>query len=394
MTTRKITVEQEKEICDEYDKGIKLKIIANKFNVSYQTVKTHLLRHKNMSTLQQKLTNKQIKTMIKEYDNGDSTLKLSQKYGKCSETIRKIILKSKHTKIIGRRSRIPIKIINKITKMYKNGEKISEIERICGVERSSIVDWARKFNIPIRPFSISKYKCRFDFFSKITTHEQAYWLGVLYADSGIIVNILKHIHRMAYDVATKDVTHLKRFLHSLKSNCPIRTRIVKLKDGKFHNVKSVIINSKQMVSDLIRNGCGPRKSFTIRLPLLPKHLILSFVLGYSDGDGCFSINKPKNKVFNNFSIASNKKFCKDIQILFTKHGISGGGVYYHKPKKIGHKGIYYLQYGGIFQLYHIIRLIYQNSNVIPYLPRKKRKADLIIKRALLKYHTRNINAEI
>lgn len=41
-----------------------------------------------------------------------------------------------------------------------------------------------------------------------------------------------------------------------------------------------------MKEDLIKHGCGPNKSYEIKLPNLEEDLMPHFIRGYFDGDGC------------------------------------------------------------------------------------------------------------
>ena len=63
--------------------------------------------------------------------------------------------------------------------------------------------------------------------------------------------------------------------------------------------------SDQIVDDLIKLGCPPRKTFKITFPseeIVPNNLINHFLRGYLDGDGSISgsVRKSKSKFRQNY----------------------------------------------------------------------------------------------
>jgi hypothetical protein len=87
------------------------------------------------------------------------------------------------------------------------------------------------------------------------------------------------------------------------------------------------INSKKVVSDIMKLGCGPCKSLTLEFPsydIIPQKLFHHFIRGYFDGDGCI---RP-----HTFHIISSDAFCIGFQKwLMTELGITS---YLKKHEKV------------------------------------------------------------
>lgn len=145
-------------------------------------------------------------------------------------------------------------------------------------------------------------------FEKIDSEEKAYWLGFMYADGNIQYDESKNINRIELGLQARDRSHLVKFKNFLQST----------RDPKFRektNSYRVMFSCKNMCEDLIKLGCTPRKSLTLKFPSynqVPKKLIKHFVRGYFDGDG--SISLKENSIIVNISILGTKEFLEQMLI--------------------------------------------------------------------------------
>lgn len=133
-----------------------------------------------------------------------------------------------------------------------------------------------------------KYSVDDNYFEKIDSHTKAYMLGVFYSDGYLVIEG-KGTKRVGLDVA--DVEWLQGISDELKSKAPL------YKTSKDH-IKRLKISSPKIYEDLIKLGCVPNKSLTVKFPTeeqVPKEFLSSFILGLMDGDGSVEIHKRRIK---------------------------------------------------------------------------------------------------
>jgi len=209
-------------------------------------------------------------------------------------------------------------------------------------------------------------------FSKIDTHEKAYWLGFITGDGNICNNILQ------MSLSSKDIDHLYKLKLFLKSNHPIHSydrSCIFYKNKKNKNLgtyisniqySSIQISSPKIVADLAAHGLINKKTFREIIPSIDSKFYNSFILGFVDADGSWIIDCTRNHKFLHFSLIGNIKILKDIQLILMKN------CHLNKTKIILNKetdGLGYLRYGGNLQVKRIYEFLYKNSPV--FLDRKK-----------------------
>lgn len=116
-------------------------------------------------------------------------------------------------------------------------------------------------------------------FKTITTEEDAYWLGFLYADG----NVSLKENKIELSLAELDYTHLEKF----KQCTGLNNRICWRNKSKSYRFS---FRSYEIKDNLINQGCIPQKSLTLSFPTneqVPDYLLRHFMRGYFDGDGCF-----------------------------------------------------------------------------------------------------------
>jgi ribosomal protein S27AE len=128
---------------------------------------------------------------------------------------------------------------------------------------------------PSLPPVTRKYTLNHEYFNDIRTPEQAYWLGFITADGGVIRDSKSFTLRL--ELAKKDAEHVRLFAQALGSDTPVRPS-----RGSVY----VPLNSRQLVESLERLGIGPRKSATVEPWDGPGDLMPHYWRGLFDGDGC------------------------------------------------------------------------------------------------------------
>lgn len=238
--------------------------------------------------------------------------------------------------------------------LYINSKiTLREICKKFKIERTAFTKYLKENNISTR----KKISSDDTLFEKINTKEKAYWLGFLYADGSITYNVEKTKYVIELGLALKDYNHLEKFKKFLKCKNNIKLR-------EKTNSCRLIICSKKMCEDLIKLGCIPNKSLSLKFPnekQVPQELIYDFIRGYFDGDG--SISSNKRSTTPKISLLGTIEFIKEIQNLFPQ------GIITPKDKRHLHN-TYTLRFNvqeGIEFLY----TIYKNSEI--YLKRKREK---------------------
>lgn len=121
------------------------------------------------------------------------------------------------------------------------------------------------------------------FFQHICTKEKAYWLGFLMADG--CINDQRGTLALTLTLSKKDEDQIDRFITAVGAS----------PDAKKVTATTVTIQiyNKVFVDYLVRKGCCPRKTSTLKFPGQRTPVIAkAFLLGYYDGDG--SLGSQKN----------------------------------------------------------------------------------------------------
>lgn len=216
---------------------------------------------------------------------------------------------------------------------------------------------------------MGKYFYNKDFFEKINSEEKAYWLGFIYAD-GCINQILKNerIKSMDLEIGLSriDEGHLIKFLNSIESNVPIKYRSNKL-NGKMYESCRVVICCTKLCKDLIKLGCTPRKSLTLKFPssdILPKEYVGDFIRGYFDGDGCINLRKECNTM--RLIFVGTVDFLTSI-----KNILIDNGVLRSCPNMTAKGNAFQMTINGVDNIIDIYDFMYKNKTI--YLDRKYKK---------------------
>jgi hypothetical protein len=193
---------------------------------------------------------------------------------------------------------------------------------------------------------VKLYTINKDFFSRIETEPQAYWLGFIAADGSICNKELK------IDLAKKDEKHLIKFLVSLNSSHPIHN---------YNGFSSVVcIAVQQLVNDL------KKLNVKTKLPDINYELLSHYYRGLVDGDGCLSISKDGNFIVN---LVGAKPFCDGFLSFVQDNGINTISTV--KPLK----SIFSISISGKENAKKISNALYKDSSI--YLDRKYEKAAIM-----------------
>jgi intein/homing endonuclease len=146
-------------------------------------------------------------------------------------------------------------------------------------------------------------------FESIDNPFKAYWLGFLYADGNVTYNLIKKKYSIELCLSEKDLDHLEKYKNFLKISKSVSYR---------NNTKSyrLTFQSKKVCEDLIKLGCTPKKSLTLKFPeFLSEDLVNHFIRGYFDGDGSISISNKNGRLLSTSLLGTKEFLTSIIEIL-------------------------------------------------------------------------------
>lgn len=251
-----------------------------------------------------------------------------------------------------------------------NNMSNEEISNLLDRSVSSVRMKARRLNVKRE----SKYIYNRDFFEEINTEEKAYWLGFIYADGWICINEKKGNSEVGIQLKGSDYKHLQKFNKSLNGNIKVKKffRDSGFCYGKSLPFCSIRIYCKKMAMDLEKNGATRNKTKTIELPKLSKEMMIPFLRGYFDGDGCLQLDKQRNVMRFDYCSASKQMLEQIREFLYKEYNITS--YISTEDKKIDKRDgklripNYRLNFRGLRNGYNFGKLLYENANI--YLDRK------------------------
>lgn len=211
-----------------------------------------------------------------------------------------------------------------------------------------------------------KYFYNENFFENIDSEEKAYWLGFIYADGYIQIDKEKRIKKLGMELQIGDIEHLKKFNKSIEGNVDVKIRErYDYRYDKSYSQCVITLYKGKIVDDLINHGISTNKSRIITFPKIDKEMIIPFIRGFFDGDGCLILNKDRTCHRFDFTCASIDFVNSLRSILYEEYNISS---YITKETN---KEVYRLNIRGLTNGYLFGKLLYQDANI--YLDRKYKK---------------------
>ncbi len=282
------------------------------------------------------------------------------------------------------------------------GKSLNEIKCKLGVSKSSASLWVRGVKLTAKQLKVLKNRSaearkmkwedyRRDhlhpkkcprwpkrsvehFFDKWTP-EMAYVLGYFAADGCMY----KNKNGSAYVAfCSNDLSLIIQIKRILNVTNRIEQRYQTTSDGRKISTKryTLQVGSRRIYSRLRTLGLTPNKSLTLKFPRVPDRVLMHFVRGYFDGDGCVTLGTYKRKnrpsavtMFAIRFICGSRPFLSALQKRLRKAvPVQGGSVTSHNGRA------YILSYGRRFDTRQLCRFLYP-TNAVPHLARKKRIFD-------------------
>lgn len=246
---------------------------------------------------------------------------------------------------------------NKVKELYLKGNSCKNVAKLLNCGSTIVRKLLKKNNINILSshMFLRDKNINHSIFATFTK-ESCYWAGFIAADGCIS---LKKGYTFEVNLSIKDADHLQKLAKFLNfDKIKIRKKTICLR-----------FNSKELVSDLINNfNIVPKKSLILMPPNISNSYISHFIRGYFDGDGTIG----KNIKISRIAILGTQKFLKWIKYNIKNNIIVGN------PNIIKIKNIYCLSFNGRIQCSKIAKWFYKDCENL-YLERKYNIAQLYIK---------------
>lgn len=179
-----------------------------------------------------------------------------------------------------------IEVTTELLDLVSKGKSAREISTELGINYTTVHRKLRKLNINL-PNYHNELKFDNTVFDYIDSEEKAYWLGFLYAD-GYVCGTNNGVE---LSLKGDDKPHLEKFRQFL--NCRLYVKIGKSTcNGKTFSRCRLYLRDKHFHDKLVELGCVPNKSLILKFPnpdiFSNSDLLIHFIRGYVDGDGCLS----------------------------------------------------------------------------------------------------------
>lgn len=306
MKMIEILRQHEDEIRELRMQGMKMKDLAEKYEVSYSTM-THFLTTHRIVLNPQLIDKDIIKEVVDKYDNNIRYDFIAKELHMDKETVKNIIEK------------------------YGNG--------------------VRSKSDAFQYYTINQY-----FFDEIDTPVKAYILGLLYTDGNR--NKRKNHYQITLKLQDRDVDILYKIKSEMNYNRPLKYVEESKNNSNSRNQYALIIDNKQIATSLEKWGIIPNKTKTLVFPdFLSEELISHFIRGCWDGDGTISHNAENQRggFIGTYAMCSKIK-----EIIENKLGVHFSIT---KQKSLTMDNLYSISIKGRIQLKKFLDFIYNDSTI-------------------------------
>ena len=306
MKMIEILRQHEDEIRKLRMQGMKMKDLAEKYEVSYSTM-THFLTTHRIVLNPQSINEDIIKEVIDKYDNNIRYDFIAKELHMDKETVKNIIEK------------------------YGNG--------------------VRSKSDAFQYYTINQH-----FFDEINTPVKAYILGLLYTDGNR--NKRKNHYQITLKLQDRDVDILYKIKSEMNYNRPLKYIEESKNNSNSRNQYALIIDNKQIAISLEKWGIIPNKTKTLVFPnFLSEELIPHFIRGCWDGDGTISHNLKEQRA----GFIGTYNMCIGIK-QFLENKLD---VHLKKKKKPSNamNNLYSISIHGGKQLKRFLDFIYKDSTI-------------------------------
>lgn len=207
--------------------------------------------------------------------------------------------------------------------LYQQGHSTIVIGRQLGRSGVCVAKHVKRAGGIIRNASrrVARNEVKEDYFSSIDTPTKAYLLGLTYSDG----NVYKNRYALRLQERDRQVLELAKIEIGYTGTLYKQRRRKKNRQ----DLICLCVCRKEFVAHLLDKGVIPNKTSKLTFPTcVPEPLIVHFVHGLFDGDGCITLNRRVAKTGNTelrctVDIAGTRAVLEGVQRYFITLGIEG-----------------------------------------------------------------------
>lgn len=165
----------------------------------------------------------------------------------------------------------------------KENLSMNKISKMLDISDSTVKRFLTEEGIEIVKKPRLDYTVKENLFYEIKNAEDAYWLGLLYADG----NVSKTGYYVELDLKESDKYLVEKFKDYCKCTKELGKHIINRNNKQYVSYRCAFSN-QQCHDNLIKQGCVPAKSLILKCPTeeqVPQEFLPAFIRGYCDGDG-------------------------------------------------------------------------------------------------------------
>lgn len=238
-----------------------------------------------------KTLNEKENQIIQKYQQNVSIDEICNEYEVNEQQIRQVL---KQNNIDRKKTSFSDELQERIIELYTQGHTQKYIEETLLISRSGIINTLKRNNIPRRSSSENnqKYDRNSHYFDNIVTENQAYILGMLFADGN---NNTAH-NSITLSLQERDKHLLEQIAYEIGYSGPLRLNPLHEINPNYQNHYILNINDEHMSQTLNELGMVNAKSLKLQFPIfLPQNLRRHFMRGYFDGDGNIYYDQKRKK---------------------------------------------------------------------------------------------------
>lgn len=274
-----------------------------------------------------KFTNEDVGYIIEAYKNNVDIDTLIT-YFNCEEKdIRKVL---KDNQIDRQYNTFNKELYDRLVYLYQQGKTQKEIADTLQIGEGVIRKEMKRRGLKMRTYEECnrRYYRNSNYFDELSTPNQAYILGFIYADG----NVFSSHNTFTITLQDQDKYILDWMKEQFEYEGPVRLVPLHEKNPNYRNQYTLVINDEHFVQSLHNLGVVDKKSLVLQFPdFMPDELMPHFVRGYFDGDGTVNLDEKRHRC--TASIVSTYEMCEGFKKVLNNFGCACS---IHKPTEYLH----------------------------------------------------------